>query len=247
MVRDAKAFKRQCRRRACPCLQTGPRRHSRHDAGSPCPGRWRAAGFRRARETPGFTGAPRRTCRHVGAPLRSASCAVGNRRSVGQQAPGPIGGTVKARYPPERNYIVVIMMPKPDLDTGCLLPGVHEASWDEAVSRFGGISHRERLLDGLQRACRGLAAAGRGDVLPDGSFVTTKAMPGDYDAAWGTKGVNPDLLDPVLLDMKHPRAAMKAKFLGDLFPDSASAASGVLFRDFNSRAIATASGRASCR
>lgn len=148
---------------------------------------------------------------------------------------------------PERNYIVVIMMPKPDLDTGCLLPGVHEASWDEAVSRFGGISHRERLLDGLQRACRGLAAAGRGDVLPDGSFVTTKAMPRDYDAAWGTKGVNPDLLDPVLLDMKHPRAAMKAKFLGDLFPDSASAASGVLFRDFNSRAIATASGRASCR
>ena len=72
-------------------------------------------------------------------------------------------------------------------------------------------------------------------MLLNGSFVTTRTMPGDHDAAWETKGVDPDLLDPVLLDMKHPRAAMKAKFLGDLFPASASATPGVLFRDFFSR------------
>ena len=146
---------------------------------------------------------------------------------------------------PKHNYIVVFMIPEPDPDTGCLPPGVHEASWHEVVSRFGGNSHRGRLLDGLLNACRGLAAAGCGEAQLDGSFVTTKTMPGDYDAAWETKGVDPELLDPVLLDMKHPRAAMKAKYLGDLFPASASAAPGVLFRDF-SRAIATASGRALC-
>ena len=109
---------------------------------------------------------------------------------------------------------------------------MHDASWREVVSRFGGNSHRERLLDGLPSACRSLMAAGCREVLLDGSFVTAKTLPGDYDAAWETEGVDPDLLDPVLLDMKHPREAMKAKYLGDLFPASASAAPGVLFRDF---------------
>lgn len=32
--------------------------------------------------------------------------------------------------------------------------------------------------------------------------------------------------------VKHPRTAMKERFLGDLFPASAHAAPGVLFRDF---------------
>ena len=42
----------------------------------------------------------------------------------------------------------------------------------------------------------------------------------------------PDRLDPVLLDFSNRRAAMKAKYLGDLFPASAFAAPGVLYRDF---------------
>ena len=36
----------------------------------------------------------------------------------------------------------------------------------------------------------------------------------------------------VLLDFSNRRAAMKAKYLGDLFPASAFAAPGVLYRDF---------------
>ena len=47
-----------------------------------------------------------------------------------------------------------------------------------------------------------------------------------------TAGVDPDRLDPVLLDFSNRRAAMKAKYLGDLFPASAFAAPGVLYRDF---------------
>ena len=39
-------------------------------------------------------------------------------------------------------------------------------------------------------------------------------------------------MDPVLLDFSQRRAAMKSKYLGDLFPASAYAASGVLYRDF---------------
>ena len=53
--------------------------------------------------------------------------------------------------------------------------------------------------------------------------------PGVHDAA----GVDPDRLDPVLLDFSSRRAAMKAKYVGDLFPASAFAAPGVLYRDFS--------------
>ena len=119
-----------------------------------------------------------------------------------------------------------------DPRTGYLPPGVHDAKWCEVAGRFAGNSHRARLLGGLLAACRNLAAAGCRELLLNGSFVTAKALPGDYDAAWETEGVDPDRLDPVLLDFANRRAAMKAKYLGDLFPASALAAPGVLYRDF---------------
>ena len=69
-------------------------------------------------------------------------------------------------------------------------------------------------------------------MLLDGSFVSAKPLPNDYDGAWETVGVDPDRLDRVLLDFSNGRAAMKSKYLGDLFPASAFAAPGVLYRDF---------------
>ena len=124
------------------------------------------------------------------------------------------------------------VIPKLDPRTGYLPPGIHCATWCEVVAHFGGNSHRERLIDALLSACRNLAAAGCKELLLDGSFVTAKPLPGDYDAAWELAGVDPAQLDPVLLDMKHPRAAMKAKYLGDLFPELTRAGQGASFRDF---------------
>lgn len=49
-------------------------------------------------------------------------------------------------------------------------------------------------MRGLLAACRNLAEAGCGLLLLDGSFVSAKAPPGDYDAAWETEGVDPDRL-----------------------------------------------------
>lgn len=116
--------------------------------------------------------------------------------------------------------------------TGYLPPGVHDALWSDVAGRFAGNSRRARLMGGLLTACQNLAAAGCTELLLDGSFVTTKPLPGDYDGAWETAGVDPDRLDPVLLDFSNRRAAMKEKYLGDLFPASALAAPGVLYRDF---------------
>ncbi len=124
------------------------------------------------------------------------------------------------------------ILPGPDPNTSYLPSGIHDAVWGDVALRFAGNSHRARLTNGLLAACRNLAAAGCRRLLLNGSFVSAKALPGDYDAAWETAGVDPNLLDPVLLDFSNRRAAMKAKYLGDLFPASALAAPGVLYRDF---------------
>ena len=123
-------------------------------------------------------------------------------------------------------------MPATDPTSGYLPPGIHGADWSEVVSRFAGNRRRVRLMQGLLAACRNLAAAGCRALLLDGSFVTAKPVPGDYDGAWETAGVDPEMLDPILLDFSDGRSAMKAKYLGDLFRVSAVAEPGVLFRDF---------------
>jgi hypothetical protein len=122
-----------------------------------------------------------------------------------------------------------------DPTTGYLPPGLHAAPWKEIPATFGGNSHRAGLVNGLLMALFNLAGAGCPTVLLDGSFISTKTLPADYDAAWEPRGVNPALLDPVLLDFSRGRAAMKTKYGGEFFPASAIAAPGVLYRDFFQR------------
>ena len=83
-------------------------------------------------------------------------------------------------------------------------------------------------------AAGSLVVAGCSRLWIDGSFVTTKALPGDYDAVWCTRGVDGNQVDPVLLFM-NGRAAIRAKYGGDLFPSNAMEASGRTFIDFFQR------------
>ena len=124
------------------------------------------------------------------------------------------------------------MLPDADSTTGYLTPGVHDAPWSEVAPRISANGHRGRLVGGLLAALQNLAGAGCRSVLLDGSFVSQKDLPEDYDGAWDTQGVDPYRLDPVLLDFSNGRAAMKSKYLGELFPATAAAAPGVLYRDF---------------
>lgn len=111
-------------------------------------------------------------------------------------------------------------------ESGNLPPGIHSATWEEVVERYANNEHRGRLLDGLRQAIESLRAAGCRSVYLDGSFVTDKALPGDFDACWEAGGVDPALLDPVLLDFSHRRAAQKARFGGELFPAQVAAEPG---------------------
>src|SRR5579862_5702658 len=107
----------------------------------------------------------------------------------------------------------------PPFDTsGNLPPGIHSAEWTEVEARFGTTPRRRALLTGLRAALDALALANCRTVYIDGSFVTSKSTPGDFDACWDVTGVDPSRLDPILLTFDNGRAAQKARFGGELFP-----------------------------
>ena len=123
----------------------------------------------------------------------------------------------------------------PDFDsTGNLPVGIHRATWGEFCKRFGRSENRKQLIMGLAAALKVLAAAGCRTVYLNGSFVTRKLEPNDYDHCWSIEGVAAERLDPVLLDFSpRGRRAMKAKYRGDLFPaEVPEGASGKAFLDF---------------
>lgn len=128
------------------------------------------------------------------------------------------------------------MIPPFDPATGNLPPGIHEATWQEFVARYGYTPWRLGLLSGLKAVLDALRAAGCQRAYIDGSSVTTKEEPGDFDGCWDVIGVDPTLLDPVLLTFADRRTAQKEKYGGEMFPANAAATpSGIRYIDFFQR------------
>ena len=88
-----------------------------------------------------------------------------------------------------------VMIPPHEEESGNLPPGLHLATWGEVASRFGGSERRLDLLAGLKQALLSLRSAGCRQAYLDGSFVTTKEAPGDFDACWEASGVDASRLD----------------------------------------------------
>jgi len=85
----------------------------------------------------------------------------------------------------------------------------------------------------FRQACEELRKAGCRLVYLDGSFVTRKERPGDFDACWDVQNVDDARLDPVFWDFSRGRAAQKQRFLGELFPAQLpEGATGRAFVDF---------------
>jgi hypothetical protein len=104
-----------------------------------------------------------------------------------------------------------------------LPPGIHDATLDEIEQRFATNPKRKKLFEGLKAGILALRAAGCREVFLDGSFISEKPEPGDFDACWDPTGVDASKLDPVLLDFKDGRRNQKKKYYGEFFVSSASA------------------------
>jgi hypothetical protein len=98
--------------------------------------------------------------------------------------------------------------------------GIHAATLSEVELAFATNEARRRLLDGLIAAAGSLHAIGCLRIYLDGSYVTGKPIPGDYDACWDPTGVDLKKLDPVFRDFSNQRMAQKAKFKGEFFPST---------------------------
>jgi hypothetical protein len=127
------------------------------------------------------------------------------------------------------------VIPDFDVTTGNLPSGEHLATWQELVDRFGHTAWRRRLLAGLFEALRLLKAAGCGRAYIDGSFVTAKEEPGDFDACWDADGVDFDRVDerrlPLTAVAPHRRPHSSANFLSPMAgPTRRAHCSGTSFK-----------------
>jgi hypothetical protein len=102
----------------------------------------------------------------------------------------------------------------------------------EIEARFAITPHRRTLFEGFRKGVRSLWSAGCTCIYLDGSFITEKTVPGDFDACWDPSGVDFLKLDPVLLDFNNKRANQKQAFGGEFFPSSILADHNHLFIDF---------------
>lgn len=125
----------------------------------------------------------------------------------------------------------------PEFDQrGNLPPGIHHATWTEIMARYATSAHRRELLDGLLSALRSLKGAGCAVAYIDGSFVTAKEHPGDFDACWESRDVILSRLNPELQDFSGERSRQKARYGGELFPaDWPAQADGTTFLDYFQR------------
>ena len=100
---------------------------------------------------------------------------------------------------------------------GYLPPGKHKTTWSEFESYFAYNDPRQALMLGVKAAVDNLKRAGCQNIYINGSFVTAKSEPNDWDACWEITGVDFDKLDSTIVDEEFNHRRRKAKYLGDLF------------------------------
>lgn len=99
-----------------------------------------------------------------------------------------------------------------------LPPGIHDSTLEEVYARYAINSTRLNLFNGLLKGLENLFKSGCPQVFLDGSYITDKPIPNDYEVCWDTQYVNPTLLDPVFFDFDNGRINQKRKYLGEFFP-----------------------------
>jgi hypothetical protein len=111
--------------------------------------------------------------------------------------------------------------------------GIHEAAIEEIEIRYSTTPHRKDLFAGLKDGLSNLFGGGCRVAYLDGSFVTGKPKPEDYEVCWDGRYVQPALLDPLFLNLAFGTDLQKFKYKGEYFPASGiERRSGKTFLEF---------------
>ncbi len=114
-----------------------------------------------------------------------------------------------------------------------LPPGVYDATINEFQKRFVTNEKRRELFEGMKKALKNIFESGCPQVFIDGSYVTAKPKPNDYEICWDMRSVNPALLDKTFIDFSNGTRDQKLKYLGEFFPVQAiEKGSGKPFLEF---------------
>lgn len=100
-----------------------------------------------------------------------------------------------------------------------LPPGIWDATMEEVEARFALNTKRLLLFEGMQRGLNNLFHAGCEQIYLDGSYVTGKPLPNDYEICWSAEYVDADKLDYVFFDFSLDRYNQKKKYYGEYFPE----------------------------
>ena len=98
---------------------------------------------------------------------------------------------------------------------------MYQLSWEEFKENYGFNKHRKKLIEGIELVIKELKAVGCKSIYIDGSFVSKKSLPNDFDACWDPEGVDYKKLYedfPIILDFQSDRKKQKQRYGGEIFP-----------------------------
>lgn len=106
-------------------------------------------------------------------------------------------------------------------DHGNLEDGIYDMTIDEVREKFCFTEIRKWLFEGLLIAIEHLRKVGCTTIYLDGSFVTKKRNPTDYDMCWDDTGfnlINVKKICPELLDPGWKNKKMLERYRGEVIP-----------------------------
>jgi len=106
-----------------------------------------------------------------------------------------------------------------ETDSIIFKPGVYEFTLAEVRQKFTDDPKRVHLFEGIMRLAHDLKEAGCETMYLDGSFITRKYGPGDFDACWEPFMPKGKVDNPALLEeTDRGNWARKSEYFGDIFP-----------------------------
>lgn len=124
----------------------------------------------------------------------------------------------------------------PDFNRNTFLPpGIYTLTWTEVCERFGWNLHRKKLLEGLKRGLEDLKACGCLKVYLDGSFISQRDRPKDFDICYEEEGMDFEKLSDEYEELtvfKNKRKLQKSKYGGEFLRANDEACGNLTFKDF---------------